>query len=210
MMNGSIAKDATTTAPPSKNNGKPKSKSCGSNCSTRLNESRSWRWRPAPGIWTSELLKIGDHITALDASAEMIAINRAKLQSDRVHYQQTDLFSWQPEQEYDMVFFGFWLSHVPTNKLSQFLTVVHRALKKGGRLFLVDSQKPDFSNPQTQTENLGDERQKRVLKDGRQFEIVKIYYQPPKLSATLRQHGFDIEVQTTPDHFLYADGVKLD
>ncbi len=165
---------------------------------------------PGTGIWTSELLKIGDHITALDASAEMIAINRAKLQSDRVHYQQTDLFSWQPEQEYDMVFFGFWLSHVPTNKLSQFLTVVHRALKKGGRLFLVDSQKPDFSNPQTQTENLGDERQKRVLKDGRQFEIVKIYYQPPKLSATLRQHGFDIEVQTTPDHFLYADGVKLD
>ena len=44
----------------------------------------------------------------------MININRAKLQSGRVDYQRVDLFAWQPRRQYDMVFFGFWLSHVPT------------------------------------------------------------------------------------------------
>jgi len=33
------------------------------------------------GIWTQELLKIGKQITALDASQEMIEINRHKLNS---------------------------------------------------------------------------------------------------------------------------------
>ena len=37
---------------------------------------------PGTGIWTQELIKIGEGLTALDASPEMININRAKLLSD--------------------------------------------------------------------------------------------------------------------------------
>lgn len=44
------------------------------------------------GIWTQELLNIADHITVVDASPEMLAIHRAKLQSEAVTYQQADLF----------------------------------------------------------------------------------------------------------------------
>ncbi|WP_242046036.1 MULTISPECIES: class I SAM-dependent methyltransferase [Calothrix] len=61
------------------------------------------------GIWTQELLKIGNRITAIDASAEVIAINRSKLNSPHVEYQQVDLFTWEPDTEYDLVFFSFWL-----------------------------------------------------------------------------------------------------
>ena len=39
---------------------------------------------PGTGIWTEELIKIGEGLTALDASPEMININRAKLLSDQV------------------------------------------------------------------------------------------------------------------------------
>ncbi len=161
---------------------------------------------PGTGIWTQELLKIGDSITAIDASPEMLAINRAKLGDAKVQYQLADIFAWQPTQQFDMVFFGFWLSHVPAERLSPFLQTVRAALKVGGRLFIVDSQKPDFSNSRTQTEDLGGERQQRVLKDGRRYEIVKIYYEPAALTQLLRRRGFDITVQTTADFFLYADG----
>ena len=111
---------------------------------------------PGTGIWTEQLVKIGDQVTALDASREMIAINQAKLASDKVTFIETDLFAWQPQQQYDMVFFGFWLSHVPSDKLSSFLRKVHQALKPGGRLFFVDSQKAEQT---TSTEkDLSDKR----------------------------------------------------
>lgn len=161
---------------------------------------------PGTGIWTRELAMIGDRVTALDASPEMININRAKLQSNKVEYQLADLFKWHPDREYDMVFFGFWLSHVPEEKLTGFLEAVHAALKPGGRLFIVDSKRIDPSKSRTQTEDLGGHRQQRVLKDGRRYEIVKIYYDPAQLTAALRARGFDIEARTTDNFFLYADG----
>ena len=163
---------------------------------------------PGTGIWTQELIKLSDSVTALDASPEMIAINRAKLQSDNVSYQQADLFRWQPQQAFDMVFFGFWLSHVPADRLSAFLRTVHKALKPGGRLFLVDSQEPELSTSTEQNIETSDDLQQRILKDGRQFEIVKIYYDADQLSGTLRAHGFDITVQKTPNFFIYADGTR--
>ncbi len=163
---------------------------------------------PGTGIWTEQLIRIGEKVTALDASPEMIAINRAKLQSERVDYQLVDLFAWQPRQQYDMVFFGFWLSHVPADKLSSFLDKVCAALKPGGRLFIVDSLQPEPSNPRTLITKQAGERQGRMLKDGRRYQIVKIYYDLAELSETLRRHGFAITVKGTANFFLYADGER--
>lgn len=164
---------------------------------------------PGTGIWTAELIQIGGRVTALDASPEMININRAKLQSDRVDYQLADLFEWRPQRQVDMVFFGFWLSHVPADKLAAFLDAVKAALKPGGRLFFVDSRPAEQSTSAGQSINTDGELQQRVLKDGRQYEIVKIYYEPAQLTETLRAHGFDIAVQATDNFFLYADGFKV-
>lgn len=161
---------------------------------------------PGTGIWTQELVKIADRVTAVDASPEMIAINRVKLGSDQVDYQLADIFRWQPQTRYDMVFFGFWLSHVPAKRLSTFLKTVHQALKPGGRLFLVDSLLGEQTTLAEQDTETPDDLQKRILNDGRQFEIVKIYYDPAQLTATLRAHGFDITARHTPNYFLYADG----
>ena len=163
---------------------------------------------PGTGIWTGELIQIAERVTALDASPEMIHINRAKLQSERVAYRQVDLFEWRPQRQYDMVFFGFWLSHVPAEKLAAFLDRVNAALKPGGRLFFVDSRPAEQSTSTGQSIATDGELQHRVLKDGRQYEIVKIYYQPAQLTETLRAHEFDIAVQATDNFFLYADGVK--
>ena len=163
---------------------------------------------PGTGIWTEQLIKLGDQVTALDASPDMIAINQAKLGSDKVTYIQTDLFAWRPQQTYDMVFFGFWLSHVPADKLSPFLRTVHQALKPGGRLFFIDSQKLEQSVASLQDAKRRDDLQTRKVSDGREYEIVKIYYDPAQLSSTLRDHGFDIEVRATPTFFIYADGIK--
>ena len=84
------------------------------------------------GIWTQELLQVGKTITALDGAPKMLELNRAKIASPRVQYETADLFAWQPIREYDLVFFAFWLSHVPPEQLGSFLDKVAHAIRPAG------------------------------------------------------------------------------
>jgi|FLYN01.1.fsa_nt_gi demethylmenaquinone methyltransferase/2-methoxy-6-polyprenyl-1,4-benzoquinol methylase len=161
------------------------------------------------GIWTRELLKVGQHITAIDASPEVIEINRAKLQSPNVEYQQADLFAWEPEREYDLVAFAFWLSHVPPEQLDDFLSKVHRAVRPGGKIFMVDSRSaPTSTAKDNPIQKHGDAYQVRRLKDGREFKIVKVFYEPQKLGDIFTHAGFDAIVKTTENYFIYATGTR--
>jgi SAM-dependent methyltransferase len=68
-----------------------------------------------PGVWTGHLLRHATDVTAVDASPEMLAIAAARFGNERVRFVQADLFTWKPDRRYDVVFFGFWISHVPPN-----------------------------------------------------------------------------------------------
>lgn len=138
------------------------------------------------GIWTQELIQIGRRITAIDGSPEMIEINRAK-HGSVIEYQRADLFTWEPEKQYDLVFFAFWLSHVPPSRLSGFLSKVARATKPGGGVFLVDEPESDHNISGSNVEGL---YQHRTLRNGRSFRIVKVYYDPRELEGELLKRGF--------------------
>jgi demethylmenaquinone methyltransferase/2-methoxy-6-polyprenyl-1,4-benzoquinol methylase len=161
------------------------------------------------GIWTQELCRIAAQITALDASEEMIAINHAKVAAEHASYQQADLFAWQPDRQYDLVFFAFWLSHVPADRLDGFLNAVSAAVKPGGHLFLIDSRHEPTStaadSPLRDDEHI---IRTRKLNDGREFKVVKVFYEPADLHAHLSRAGFAADVQTTDHYFIYAKGVK--
>lgn len=161
------------------------------------------------GIWTEQLLKISQRITALDASPEVMAINQAKLKASNVSYEQVDLFQWEPTQVYDLVLFGFWLSHVPPDKLDPFLAKVARAARPGGRLFIVDSRRANYSSAADhaayEPESIYHERK---LNDGRKFTIYKIFYEPEALREKLAAFGFDADVRTTDNYFIYASGTR--
>nr|WP_299411643.1 class I SAM-dependent methyltransferase [Acaryochloris sp. IP29b_bin.148] len=65
------------------------------------------------GLWTQHLAPLATKLIAVDASPEVIALNRQRVSSVSVKYVVADLFNWTPNQKFDFVFFGFWLSHVP-------------------------------------------------------------------------------------------------
>ncbi|MGI2906363.1 class I SAM-dependent methyltransferase [Tolypothrix sp. VBCCA 56010] len=162
------------------------------------------------GIWTQELLNIGKKITAIDASEEVIEINRSKLNSPNVEYRQIDLFTWEPDAEYDLVFFSFWLSHVPPELLDFFLTKLYKSVRVGGQVFIVDSR---LEHTSTANNHIliddGSIYKSRKLNDGREFQIVKIYYHPDKLQNKLTQVGFQANVKQTDNYFIYANGTKF-
>ena len=164
---------------------------------------------PGTGIWTERLVRTATTITAVDASAEMIEINHAKVSSERVSYLQADLFTWRPERTYDGVLFAFWISHVPLERLDDFLRLVASMLRSGSKVFFVDGQRtPGGSFAHNQPPAQDSQLTKRTLNDGRTFEIVKNYYDPIDLAARCTQAGFDITLRETVTYFLYGYGTR--
>src|SRR5215470_7266425 len=91
------------------------------------------------GLFTRLLASRVGRLTAVDASPEVLAINRGRVEAGNVEYVQADLFAWQPRERYDALFFSFWLSHVPDDRFAPFWNLVAAALAPGGAVYLVDS-----------------------------------------------------------------------
>jgi len=158
------------------------------------------------GAWTNLLRQIGKHVTAIDGAPEMLVINRMKLGSDpRVTYQQADLFEWQPDQTYDLVFFGFFLSHVPPDRVDPFLSAAAQAVKPGGTLCIIDEPAggQQLSGPTGE-----DSRQSRTLLDGRTYTIIKEYYDPLAIKAKLEQRGFAAIKVRQSDYFFMLTATR--
>lgn len=163
------------------------------------------------GNFTLPLARSASHLTAIDGSAEMLAINRSRVGSDTVEYVQADLFAWEPARAYDAVVFTFWLSHVPPDRLDRFLTQVRRALRPGGALFFADSRRdPLTSTPDQPLPEAEQPWLTRRLKDGREYEIVKVFYDPVELGRRFLEHGLSVTVRETESFFLFGRGVRLE
>lgn len=157
------------------------------------------------GLWTRHLARSDRRVLAVDASPEVIEINRARVQSDRVEYVQADLFSWTPPAgQFDAVFFGFWLSHVPQERFEPFWSMVRTALKPNGRAFWVDSlfEQASTARDHGPVDQSGVIR--RRLNDGREFRIVKMFYDPADLQQRLASLGFSGWVRSSGSFFHYG------
>ena len=161
------------------------------------------------GIWTVELLKFAERVTALDASAEMIRLHRAKLRSDRITNVQLNLFEWRPEESYEFISACFWLSHIPENRFADFLNTLRDALKPEGTFFFADSRlarKSRARNHEAPEVDTGISRRK--LDDGREYSIVKIFHQPDRLREQFAAAGLRAEIRVTEEYFLYGTAVR--
>ena len=155
------------------------------------------------GWWTERLVRTATTLTAVDVAPEVVQLNRRRLVPHPVTYLQADLFTWEPPQRYDVVFFSFWLSHIPPDRFAGFWDVVARALRPGGRIFFIDAYQSERAEAADQRASLLSQRE---LNDGRQFEIIKIFYQPAELQQRLHALGWHVTVDRTAQHFLYGAG----
>lgn len=159
------------------------------------------------GIWTEKLLPFADRLTALDGSAEMLSMNAQRLQSSRVNYIQADLFGWRPGEQFDTVFFSFWLSHVPPERFEQFWQLVRSCLTPAGRVFFVDSRREQTSTAADHRLPAPDStRLTRRLNDGREFRIYKVFYDAASLDERLAALGWRFDIQETERYFIYGSG----
>lgn len=158
------------------------------------------------GFWTETLLQMGKEITAIDAAPEMLEIARKRLGEDHITYQQADLFHWEPTKEYDLVFFANWLSHVPPESLDDFLNNVRRAIRAGRHIAIVDQYAPSVDD---KTIAKADVYATRPLSDGREFTIVKAFYDLAELEKKIERLGFEVRTIKFTDTFFFLWARKI-
>lgn len=176
------------------------------------------RFRPAgavlelacgTGLWTGRLAAHATSVTALDASPEALAIARAKILAANVDFAVADLFAWEPERTYDVCFFSFWLSHVPSEHLESFWAKLRRALAPDGRVYLLDNARSDRATARDHVlQDPGDQTMLRRLADGREYQIVKHWFQPADLHRQLTDLGWNAHIQSTREFFIYGQAPR--
>jgi SAM-dependent methyltransferase len=161
------------------------------------------------GLFTRHLAPRVAAVTAVDASPEVIAINRSRVALPNVRYVQADLFAFESDTRYDCVFMSFWLSHVPHARFDAFWSMVRRALAPGGFAYVIDSAHDPTStaaNHPTPDRHAGIVTRK--LDDGREFRIVKVFWEPAALADRLRALGFEADIGATARYFIYGSARK--
>jgi demethylmenaquinone methyltransferase/2-methoxy-6-polyprenyl-1,4-benzoquinol methylase len=164
------------------------------------------------GEWTIRLAESATRVVGVDAAPEMRELALAKLQDagrSNVELWVDDLFSWEPDRDFDVVFFAFWLSHVPESHVHRFWRSVHDALRPGGRFFLVDAAHAVVEGNVIDASRLPDREsatELRQLEDGREFRIVERSLDPDRLARDLREHGLDASFVETGEFFVYGLG----
>jgi SAM-dependent methyltransferase len=158
-----------------------------------------------PGLWTDQLLRHATTVTAVDASPEMLAIASTRVNSERVRFLRGDIFTWRPDRGYDVVFFGFWLSHVPLERFDSFWALVADCLKPGGRVFFVDD---GYRTPDELIEGESSSTIRRRLHDGTTHRAVKVPHNPADLERRLAKIGWRVRVASTTGPFFWGAGIR--
>jgi len=151
--------------------------------------------------WWSPLLASKGELSLYDGTVAPLERARERLVAHqlRAHLHRRDAWA-EPDRAVDAVFTGFWLSHVPRERLDAFLGIVRRWLKPGGTFAFIDSQfDPQSSAADHPTP--ADDTSVRRLDDGREFTVVKVYYAAADLEAALARAGFESARVTSTGRF---------
>jgi ubiquinone/menaquinone biosynthesis C-methylase UbiE len=158
------------------------------------------------GWWTQRLATTADRLTVVDARPETLALNRERVGRADTEYVVADLFDWRPDRYYDVVFFSFWLSHVPRTRFGEFWSLVRSCLGPGGRVFLIDNRDEPTTRRKAKDPYVieyAPDLHLRQLNDGSEYRVVKVMYEPDELESLIEAERWQADIAATR-WFLYG------
>jgi SAM-dependent methyltransferase len=161
------------------------------------------------GYWTAVLATTAAEITATDVNAETIAIAAQRDYGPApVALRTADAYQLDTVPgEFDLVFCGFWWSHIARADVPRFLAGLRARTGPGVPLVLVDNRYvPGSSTPVSRTGPDGDTYQRRTLADGREYEVLKNFPSREQLAADLEPAATDL-AWTELDYYWAASAV---
>ena len=140
------------------------------------------------GYWTKVIAAGAQSVVATDTSEEVIAIAKSKeYPGARVQFVLADAYALDSVPGvFTASFAGFWWSHIPKPRLSEFLYGLHRRLGDGARVVFIDNRYVEGSNtPIAGVDEAGNTYQVRQLRDGSHYRVLKNFPSADDIRAVL-------------------------
>jgi SAM-dependent methyltransferase len=147
------------------------------------------------GYWTQVMSRSAAAVTATDLSAETLAVARRRQYGPAaVSFLIADAYRTDAVPgEFDLVFCGFWWSHILRADIGRFVRGLRARLGAGTPMIALDNRYvPGSSQPVSRTGPGGDTYQQRRLADGRGYEVVKNFPAARQLAGDLAGDAADL------------------
>jgi len=141
------------------------------------------------GYWTRVMAATAHSLIALDNEPEMLRIARAKEFPIRVDFVRADMFTYPlRDTSFDVVALGFWFSHQPRREFDRLFDLLVRPLRPAGLIWMIDNNPPAEGSQHYTVgrDEQGNNFKRRFLHDGRDYVILKNYFERHELEQILR------------------------
>lgn len=146
------------------------------------------------GHWTTIFDDVADSVVGVDANAETLAVAREKdLDGDAVELVRGDAYRLPFSDPFSAGFAGFWWSHVPLDRRTEFLEAFHDCLEAGAPVCLFDNNIVEGEVTPDYNDHEGNTYQTRELADGSRHEVLKNFPNESDLHGVLDPYATDVE-----------------
>nr|MDA3837537.1 class I SAM-dependent methyltransferase [Candidatus Delongbacteria bacterium] len=150
------------------------------------------------GYWTKTISQTANSILSTDFNDEVLEIARSRdYNISNVSFIQDEAYKLSSVAgNFNAGFAGFFWSHIPLNRIEEFLKTFHSKLEPGAKVVFIDNLFVDGSStPVSRTDEDGNTYQIRKLDNGKEFEILKNFPTETYLKNLLIKYSDDINIQ---------------
>ena len=147
------------------------------------------------GYWTQCIAPVATTVLGVDAAPETLQIARTRVRPEQATFVTGDAYRLPPAAHgFQSAFAGFWFSHIPKDRIREFLIHLHRALVPGATVVFLDNRFVDGnSTPISERDAQGNTYQTRLLDDGSRHRVLKNFPSPSELRHAIEGIGTDCQ-----------------
>ncbi|HVE52877.1 MAG TPA: methyltransferase domain-containing protein [Ramlibacter sp.] len=145
------------------------------------------------GYWTQYLAPVAAGMVAVDSSPETLRIAQTRARPEDVDFVTGDAYRLPVAAGgFQSAFAGFWFSHVPKERVPEFLANLHMALVPGAKVVFLDNRFVEGSStPISEHDEQGNTYQIRHLADGSSHRVLKNFPSELDLRRAVETIGAD-------------------
>lgn len=163
------------------------------------------------GYWTQYIAKSAKKVLACDINEAVLEIAREKaIPGDRVEFFKADAVTLEGVPGgCDAAFAGFWWSHVKRSGIERFVAGLATRLEPGARVGILDNTYVEGSSTAISRHDAeGNTYQKRTVRSGEEYEVLKNFPTPEELRAAVAPIAREAHLESLNYYWLLVFTLK--